>query len=146
MKKKVTLQNEACTLQKSSAKVITMKSSPFKNIVLAEAAVTPTLSDIMKMQEMKMDDTPGKNKPIVLSDTWYEFSEFRSMFNLSPGTAHKWLANGWFPFSELGKLRFLNKADIENTMLRFRRYGLSFIGWVVSFSGEWEGLGLSFEF
>ena len=142
MKKKVTPQNEANASPKPLAKIIPMKSCPLKNILLAEDAIPPSLSDITKMQAMQvqMDNMPDKNEPIVLSDTWYEYSVFRSKFNLSIGTANKWLANGWLPFSLLGKMRFINKTDIENMMLRFRRYGLLWAGWLLPFANEWEAL------
>ena len=142
MKKKLTLQSDANTAQTSLAKVISMKSSPPSKTFKAGVAASPTISDIIKMQAINTDDAPDNNEPIVLSDTWYEYSVFKSKFNLSPNTAKKWLDNCWLPYSELGKLRFINKADIENMMLRFRRHGLYWTGWILSFSNEWECLGL----
>lgn len=139
MKKKVTLQSKVATSSKPLAKVIPMTFSPAKNIILAEDTVMPTLSDIMKMQAMKIGDAPDKNEPIVLSDTWYEYSVFKNKFNISQNTANSWLRK-WLPSSKIEKMRFINKVDIENMLLRFRRYGLVWFGWVLSFSGEWESL------
>jgi hypothetical protein len=139
MKKKITPQGETNTSQKPLAKVIVMMHYPRLNKVKANDASAPTLSDIMKMQAMVMDDAPDINAPIVLSDTWYEFSVFKRLFNLSAGTANKWLEK-YLPSSKIEKMRFLNKADIESMLLQFRRYGLFWIGFVLSFSNNSEEL------
>jgi hypothetical protein len=81
----------------------------------------PTDAEIAKMQSLKLDDLPDKNEPIVLSETWYEYSVFRNKFNICPGTANNWLRKGWLAYSGVGKMRFINKTDIEDMMRHFRR-------------------------
>lgn len=137
MRKKNRLQNKVKASKASSVKVNAIQSSPPAKIVKA-----PTLIDIAKMQAIKMDHVPDKNEPIVLSDTWYEYSVFLAKFHVCPNTAKKWLGNGWLPYSQIGKMRFINKTDIENMMMQFRRYTLLWMGWLIPFSGEWACLGI----
>lgn len=140
MREKIRQAGNAKTSEASSAGVIKIKPSVTKSILKAEAEVTPNLSDIARIQAIKMEEMPDKIEPIVLSDTWYEYSVFLRKFNVCPNTAKKWLGNGWLPYSQIEKMRFINKADIENMMLRFRRNTFLWFGWIIAFANEWEGL------
>ena len=123
----------------SSAKVDAKKPEEAPKIMTFNGAVIPTLSDIIKIQSLEMDMTPDPNEPIILDDTWYEYSVFKRKFNLSPNTANKWLDIGLLPHSKIIKMRFINKADIERMMLYCRRYTLGWLGYLMAFSNEWEG-------
>ena len=123
----------------SSAKVDATKPEEAPKIITFNGGVKPTLSDIIKVQSLEMDMTPDPNEPIILDAEWYEYSVFKDKFHLSPNTANNWLDKGWLPHSKIVKMRFINKADIERMMLRFRRYTLVWLGYLMAFSTEWEG-------
>lgn len=123
----------------SSAKVDATKPEEAPKIITFHGAVKPTLSDIIKVQSLELDNLPDPNEPIILDEAWYEYSVFKNKFNLSPNTANNWLDQGWLPHSKIIKMRFINKADIERMMLRFRRYTLLLLGYLMVFSNEFEG-------
>jgi hypothetical protein len=77
--------------------------------------------DIAAIQSIKLPDEPPKNEPIVFSDEWYEHLVFSKKIGIHKKTTGKWLENGWLAYSHIGKFRFINKADIEDMMRRFRR-------------------------
>ena len=108
------------------------KPASTKKAITGTSTRKPTLSDIAKIQAIELDDLPDRYEPIVLSDTWYEYSVFLAKFNVSINTANNWLKYGWLPFSQVGRIRIINKADIENMLLRFRRYTLVWFGWLLT--------------
>jgi len=90
----------------------------------AVAAKKALPGDIAAIRALKIkDDEVDKYEPIVFSDTCYEFSVFVHKLSAHPKTVVKWLKNGWLVYSELGKMRFINKFDVEDMMLRFRKPG-----------------------
>ena len=142
MKKKNAMPASNCKAKiskMSSAKVDATKPEEAPKIITFNGGVKPTLSDIIKIQSLEMDMTPDPNEPIILDAAWYEYSVFKDKFHLSTGTANNWLNQGWLPHSKIVKMRFINKADIERMMLRFRRYTLVWLGYLMAFSTEWEG-------
>lgn len=102
-------------------KISTQKPPTADEIAKAIAMKNPSITDIGKIQSLVMDNSPEIHQPIVLSDTWYEFSVFVSKFHMSASTANAWLNNGWLAYSEIGRFRFINKSDIEAMMIHFRR-------------------------
>ena len=142
MRKKIRNQSKAEAKKASSVKANPTPPCPICNGVKAKAVLRPTLSDILKIQSINLDHEPDKNEPIILSDTWYAYAVFLAKFHVGSKTVNKWLERGWLPYSQLEKLRFINKTDIENMMLRFRRYTLMWLSWLIPFSGEWQGIGL----
>lgn len=91
------------------------------DVARAMEAKEPTVSDLQKILSLKPEEVLKEEKPIRLSDDWYEFSVFFKTFHISKGTANRWLQNGWLAYSLIGKIRIINKADIEEMMLHFRR-------------------------
>jgi len=113
-------QAKAKTKNASLRKISTKKPPTTDEMAKAIKAKKPSPADIAQIQALEMDNSPERDEAIVFSDTWYEFSVFVKKFNICPATANAWLNNGWFAYSGLGKLRFINKADIEATMRHFR--------------------------
>ena len=91
--------------------------------ILPPQEIVPTAAELARIRTLKMDNTPDNNEPIVLSDNWYEFSVFIRKFNVSRNTAELWLKNGWLPYSQINRMRYINLADIERFMIKFRRSG-----------------------
>lgn len=83
----------------------------------------PAPGDLAKIQALKMDHAPDTHGGITLSDTWYEFSDFLRIFRVSANTVKSWYRKGWLPITQIERMRYINKADVENMMLRFRRSG-----------------------
>lgn len=140
MKKKQAIKKNAVPSKSSKVSAVkksSKKKAPQKKAITGTSTRKPTLSDIAKMQAMKLDDIPDRHEPIVLSDTWYEYSVFLAKFHVSINTANNWLRFGWLPFSQLGRIRIINKTDIENMMLRFRRYTLVWMGWLLALPNDW---------
>jgi|GEM_PF-2550213 len=113
-------QGKAKTQETSLRKISTRKPPTADEMAKAIKAIEPTTADIAQIQALKMDNTQERDRAIVLSDNWYEFSVFVKKFKMCPATANTWLKKGWLAYSELGKMRFINKADIEATMIHFR--------------------------
>ena len=113
-------EGKAKTQKASLRKISTQQPPTADEMAKAIKAKEPSPSDIAAILALKMDNSPEEDKAIVLSDTWYEFSVFVEKFNICPATANTWLNNGWLAYSGLGKMRFINKADIEATMRHFR--------------------------
>jgi hypothetical protein len=140
MKKKESTKKNAVpakSIKASAAKKPSKKKVNSKKAITGTSTRKPTLSDILKIQAMKIDEQPDRHAPIVLSDTWYEYSVFLDKFHVSINTANNWLKYGWLPFSQLGRIRFINKTDIENMLLRFRRYTLVWLGWLMALPNDW---------
>jgi hypothetical protein len=142
MRKKIRNQSKAKANKASSVKADPNPPCPICNGVKAKAVLRPTPADIAKILALKPDDLPDRNEPIILSDTWYEYSVFLAKFNICKNTAGMWLRNGWLPYSQIKKMRFINKKDIDDMMNQFRRSALLWITWLIPFSGEWQGIGL----
>ena len=107
---------------------------------LADAAKKePTLYDLNLMQSIKIKEPEQEAKTIVFSKIWYEFSQFAIAINTHPNTLAKWLRNGWLAYSEIGKMRYINVADVEAMMLRFRRPALIWLGYL---GMMWNDLGV----
>lgn len=102
-------------------KISTQKPPTAAEMEKALAMKEPSITDIAKIQALVMDDSPEIHQPIVLSETYYEFSVFVRKFNMKASTVNSWLKNGWLAYSEIGRFRFINKADIEAMMIHFRR-------------------------
>jgi hypothetical protein len=98
------------------------KQSPSTDEIVRALQVKKQMDQIDKVEtELQKKDPAEKDELIVLSDTWYEFSVFWRKFNIYSGTADSWLKKGWLAYSEVGKMRFINKTDIEEMMMHFRR-------------------------
>jgi hypothetical protein len=109
---------------KISLAKISLHQPTEEEIAKALAAKRPLPGDISVIQSLEIEDEEDevdKYDPIVLSDTWYEFSVFAKKFHLHPKTAGKWLDNGWLAHSKIGRIRIINKFDIEEMMLYFRK-------------------------
>src|SRR6185312_4783069 len=89
----------------------------------------PTLYDLNVMKSIRINEPEEKGKPIVFSKIWYEFSMFAKVIDTHPNTVAKWMRKGWLPYSQIGKLRYINLADVEAMMLRFRRPALLWLGY-----------------
>lgn len=108
--------------QISKVRISEQKPPTEAGIAKALAAKEALPGDIAAIQARKLEDQQvDKYEPIVFSDAWYGFSVFAYKFGTHPKTAAKWLKNGWLPYWELEKMRFINKFDIEDMMLRFRK-------------------------
>jgi hypothetical protein len=98
---------------------------------LAEAVIEePTLYDLNLMESLQIKEPEQEGKPIIFSKIWYEFSQFAKVINTHPNTVGKWLRKGWLAYSEIGKMRYINIADVEAMMLRFRRPALMWLGYL----------------
>lgn len=135
MKMKQSITQNAVTakpIKVSAVNSPSTKPASAKNAITGTSTRKPTLSDIAKIQAIELDESPDRYEPIVLSDTWYEYSVFLAKFNVTINTANNWLKYGWLPFSQIGRIRIINKTDIENMLLRFRRYTLVWVGWLLA--------------
>lgn len=81
----------------------------------------PQAGDIARIRALQIEEEAVKGEPVVFSDEWYEFSVFCQRIKIGPSTVTKWLSNGWLAYSEIGRLRIINRADIDEMMRRFRR-------------------------
>jgi len=148
MKKQNALTAKTATSKKaktSLAKMSTQKPPTEAEIAKAVAATKPLPGDIAKILSLEIVEEVDKYEPIVFSDTWYEFSGFVETFRVHPKTAGKWLDKGWLAYSLLGKLRFINKFDIEDMMLRFRKPAILGLGYMVSLVSDWNTWGFFCE-
>jgi hypothetical protein len=84
----------------------------------------PTLYDLNIMESLPINKQEQEGKPIIFSKTWYEFSHFAKVMNTHPNTVAKWLRKRWLAYAEVGKMRYINVADVEAMMLRFRKPAL----------------------
>ncbi|MDP4284920.1 MAG: hypothetical protein Q8891_10870 [Bacteroidota bacterium] len=81
----------------------------------------PTSVDLAEMRKLMLEREEEKARgEIVLSDTWYEFSVFMNKFHICRNTLKKWTDRRWLAYSGIGKLVYINKADLEAMMLHFR--------------------------
>jgi len=101
----------------------------------ALAARNPTKGDLALMNLIAIKNEKDKFQPISLSTEWYEFTVFVLRFGLNKRTAGKWLTKGWLSYSLIGKLRFINKSDIEIMMLRFRKSAFFWMSVSMSMAG-----------
>lgn len=107
------------------------KPKPGEEITpLNTASEAPRPVDLAKINSLKEKKVPLQFTDIVLSETWYEFSAFLIKFNICRNTAKKWMKRRWLAYTQVGKMVFFNKADLEAFMLRFRRPPLMWIGWL----------------
>lgn len=67
---------------------------------------------------------------IIFSDQWFEFSVLCRKLHVGPATVTKWLDNGWVAYTEIGRLRLINKWDFEDMMRRFRKPALWCLGYI----------------
>lgn len=81
----------------------------------------PLAGDIARIKALQLKEEAIKCKPIVFSDDWYEFSVFCQKLSTGASTVNKWLQNGWLAYSAIGRLRFINRADFDEMMRRFRK-------------------------
>lgn len=106
---------------KTSLKRMSNYNPTSEEVAKAVAAKKPLAGDIAVIQSLELKEKKDIEQAIVLSETWYEFSVFASMMNTSKKMVSKWLDNGWLAYSILGKIRIINKADVEEMMLHFRK-------------------------
>lgn len=106
---------------KPSLKRISEHTPTREEVAKCLARRKPTGADIAEIQALKLKEKKTRQFPIVFSDTWYEHSVFVSTMGISKKTVNKWLDNGWLAYSQLGKIRIINKADVEEMMLYFRK-------------------------
>lgn len=98
---------------------------------LADAVIEqPTLYDLNLMESLRIKEPEQEGKSIIFSKTWYEFSQFAKAIDTHPNTVAKWLRKRWLAYSEVGKMRYINIADVEAMMLRFRRPALMWLGYL----------------
>jgi hypothetical protein len=94
-----------------------------KKIIAAKKALKtnhPQAGDIARIRALQIKEEKIKGEPVVFSDEWYEFSVFCQKITTGASTVSNWLKNGWLAYSQLGRLRIINRADIDEMMRRFR--------------------------
>ena len=107
-------------------------------VAAALQAKEPTPAQKKKILSLKPDKDVEKIEPIKLSQEWYEFSVFLRVFQVSRGTANMWLLNGWLAYSLIGKIRIINRTDIEEMLMHFRRPSIWCSFLLVAFANsEW---------
>lgn len=99
----------------------------------------PTLYDLNLIRALEIKEPEQQAKPIIFSKIWYEFSQFAIVMNTHPHTLNKWLSKRWLAYSLIGKMRYINVADVEDMMLRFRRPALIWLGYL---GMMWNDLGV----
>ena len=120
-KQKNAIQTTASKKATASKARISKRPPPTEaELAKAVAAKKALPGDIALMRSLTLDEKKDKPQPIVFSDTWYEFSVFVRMIDAHKKTVGKWLTNGWLAYSQVGKMRLINKADVEDMMMWFR--------------------------
>jgi hypothetical protein len=121
MRKQIVMLATASKKAGESKQRISTRNPPTEaEIAKAVAAKKPLPGDMALIRSLKLEDEADKFEPIVFSETWYEFSVFVRMLRVHKKTVCKWLDNGWLAYSEVGKMRFINRFDFEDMMMWFR--------------------------
>ena len=92
-------------------------------------AKKPLAGDINKMNSLELEEAE-EFETIIFSDQWFEFSVLCRKLHVGPATVTKWLDNGWVAYTEIGRLRLINKWDFEDMMRRFRKPALWCLGYI----------------
>lgn len=92
--------------------------------------------DAALIKSLKLEEEQDKFKPIVFSDTWYEWSVLAQKLHVHPKTLGKWLKNGWLAYSAVGKICIINKADLEEMLLQFRKPSIWMLIGIIQIFGE----------
>lgn len=119
----------------SSARLSNFKptSEEFSGAMAVKMALS---RDAELIKSLKLEEEKDKYEPIVFSETWYELSVLAQKLNVHKKTLSKWLKNGWLAYSEIGKTCIINKADLEEMLLRFRKPSIWALIGIIQISGK----------
>jgi len=102
-------------------------------------AKKPLAGDINTLNSVQLEEAE-KFETINFSDDWFEFSVFCKKLHTGPATITKWLDNGWLAYSEIGRVRLINKGDFEDTMRRFRKPAIWCLGYITMLLNDFNAL------